>query len=163
MPSGDLLQRGIYSSIAVAMKGGAWREASVVMLAQAVAASSKDGASSAAGGQSLENRATQAYGWHPWHEQNRAAFVAVEQNRAALVASVYGQNRAALAAIEQNRAAVVASVSQYTTPPPSWRPWRRARSRRLVATRSRVAPQVDLEPSSSALVQPSSSDPLPKE
>ena len=39
---GDLLQRGIYSSIAVAMKGGAWRETSMVMLAQVVAASSKD-------------------------------------------------------------------------------------------------------------------------
>ena len=34
---GDLLKRGLYASIAVAMKGGAWRETSTVMLAQAVA------------------------------------------------------------------------------------------------------------------------------
>ena len=34
---GDLQGRGIYATIAVAMKGGAWREASMAMLAQAVA------------------------------------------------------------------------------------------------------------------------------
>ena len=31
---GDLLGRGIYATIAVAMKGGAWREPSMAMLAQ---------------------------------------------------------------------------------------------------------------------------------
>merc|ERR1719506_2271966 len=33
----DLLQRGIYSEIAVPLRGGAWRQTSMVMLAQAIA------------------------------------------------------------------------------------------------------------------------------
>ena len=32
---GELLKRGIYSEIAVALKGGPWREASMAMLAMA--------------------------------------------------------------------------------------------------------------------------------
>lgn len=34
----DLVDRGIYSTIAIPLKGGAWREASMVMLAQALSA-----------------------------------------------------------------------------------------------------------------------------
>ena len=38
----DLLQRGIYATIAVAMRGGVWRQASMVMLAQALAVKEED-------------------------------------------------------------------------------------------------------------------------
>ena len=34
----DLVDRGVYSTIAIPLKGGAWREASMVMLAQALSA-----------------------------------------------------------------------------------------------------------------------------
>jgi len=37
----DLLQRGIYSEIAVPLKGGAWREASMALFAQALGMSKK--------------------------------------------------------------------------------------------------------------------------
>ena len=39
---GDLLHRGIYSSIAVALKGGEWRKASMMLLVQALAPGSEN-------------------------------------------------------------------------------------------------------------------------
>ena len=56
---GDLLQRGIYATIAVAMKGGAWREASMVLLAQAVAAvAAKDDGANGSGAEAAAAKNT---------------------------------------------------------------------------------------------------------
>ena len=38
----DLLKRGIYSEIAIALKGGAWREASMAMLDMALRLSKEE-------------------------------------------------------------------------------------------------------------------------
>jgi len=46
---GELLKRGIYSEIAVALKGGPWREASMAMLAMALGLSKEEAEAQAAG------------------------------------------------------------------------------------------------------------------
>jgi hypothetical protein len=46
---GELLRRGIYSEIAVALKGGPWREASMAMLAMAFGLSKEEAEARAAG------------------------------------------------------------------------------------------------------------------
>jgi hypothetical protein len=46
---GELLKRGIYSEIAVALKGGPWREASITMLAMAFGMSKDQSEAWAAG------------------------------------------------------------------------------------------------------------------
>ena len=46
---GELLKRGIYSEIVVALKGGPWREASMAMLAMALGLSKEEAEAQAAG------------------------------------------------------------------------------------------------------------------
>jgi hypothetical protein len=57
---GELLQRGIYSEIAIALKGGPWRDASMAMLALAFGLSKEEAEARAAGkdvlGQGLTSR-----------------------------------------------------------------------------------------------------------
>jgi hypothetical protein len=75
---GDLLKRGIYSEIAVPLKGGPWREASMVLLSKALAMSKKQAQAAAEGSDVLKLRSEHgsskdmvAVGMSPTHRSLR--------------------------------------------------------------------------------------------